>query len=260
MSALITKCDLVELSDPQSGFLSLFISIYCTMQLRDAEVVNLKSEITSNRIALDSLTKDLVEQTRSKDSFQRDFFSKFCLIVNSKKDEIRMLCGEVNRLKEEVSTLQSTLSVQNLPGMTEAQPEVIKTKKAVPRKTKASVSKGKVGVARKPSTRLRRALVEEEEEEEQEEEEEEAPSPTEAKKRGKRHGKLIEDEEEEEEEGGGEEVVPRHNKERARRGRSVTEGMSGQICMSQHHNPPPLHSTPLPPLLLHSTLLHVTFR
>jgi hypothetical protein len=121
MSALIARYDFTSSSQSSSSLSSLYHSIYGLISSKDENIRCLTKEIQSNRVALDSLSQEHIQNTQNRETFQRDFFTKFCLIVNSKKDEIKRLCGEVNQSKEQIESLKAqlaSLQEQNLRNQT----------------------------------------------------------------------------------------------------------------------------------------------
>jgi hypothetical protein len=117
MSALIARYDFVSSSESGASLSSLYQSIYGLISNKDETIRCLTKEIQSNRVALDTLSQEHIQNTQNREAFQRDFFTKFCLIVNSKKDEIKRLCGEVNQSKEQIESLKAQLTAlqeQNL--------------------------------------------------------------------------------------------------------------------------------------------------
>lgn len=110
MSALITKCEFNKSLNYNQSIFNLFNCIYGLILSKDDTITNLTNEIQANRASLDTLSQKLIENTQQREAFEKDFFTKFCLIVNSKKDEIQRLCGETNLLKEQNEALKSQLS------------------------------------------------------------------------------------------------------------------------------------------------------
>lgn len=111
MSALIARYDYLLYSHNSYGALtSLYQSLHALLANKDDHISCLKTEIQSNRSALDALCQQNLEFTKNRESFQREFFTKFCLIVNSKKDEIKRLCGEVGHYKEQMESLKAQLT------------------------------------------------------------------------------------------------------------------------------------------------------
>lgn len=110
MSSLILRYDyLLYTTNSSQSLVSFYQSIYQLLSHKDEAIISLKSEIESNRVALDTLSQQYIQMTIKKEQYQKDFFTKFCLIVNSKKDEIKRLCGEVNHYKEQIELYKTQL-------------------------------------------------------------------------------------------------------------------------------------------------------
>lgn len=107
MSALLVKCTLVASKNEAADIRGIFSSFCLISKLKNKTVDDYKSEIVATRLALDNLTAEVGDIRGSRDAFMFGFLEKFCLVVNSKKSEIKRLCDEVDRLREEIFAHQS---------------------------------------------------------------------------------------------------------------------------------------------------------
>jgi hypothetical protein len=109
MSALLVKCALTASGHEAADIRSIFSSLCLIFQLKNKTVEDYKTEIIATRLALDSITTEVADIRSTRDNFMSGFLGKFCLVVNSKKSEIKRLCDEVDRLRDQVHSLQTQL-------------------------------------------------------------------------------------------------------------------------------------------------------
>jgi hypothetical protein len=154
MSALVARYDYLLYShNSHEALTSFYNSVHSLLATKDDHIACLKNEIQANRLALDTLCQQNIEFTKNKETFQRDFFTKFCLIINSKKDEVKRLCGEIGHYKEQMEALKAqltSLQEQNLLRTSlqlRSEDEILSTSREVNPKPKPKKAPSKKRVA-----------------------------------------------------------------------------------------------------------------
>jgi len=107
ISALLAKCTLLPCAS-QIGMSKMLSSICDLLQRNDITLNSYKREVEKNREVLDRLAHEIRVYSDERETFQTSLVSKFCLVVNSKKDEIKRLCDEVSRLKKQLHEIDKT--------------------------------------------------------------------------------------------------------------------------------------------------------
>ena len=107
MMALLLKLDMTEDLDATTSLRGILAGACGACASRATALADATTEIQLNREANDSLSQTIQSYTASKEEFQNDFFKKMCLVLNSKKREVRRLQEEVSSLEDEISSLKA---------------------------------------------------------------------------------------------------------------------------------------------------------
>ena len=107
MSVLLVKCTLHACPSAEEHLRGILGSLCTVLKLKNRAIEEHRKEIISARQALDTISSEVGTIRADRDSFMSSFLAKFCLLLNSKKNEIRRLQEELSRLRNEVHCEQT---------------------------------------------------------------------------------------------------------------------------------------------------------
>jgi hypothetical protein len=110
MMALLLKLDMNENFDAATMIRGMFQGVCDQAVQSNQALLDATKEIQVNREANDKLSQSIMSFAKDKEDFQNDFFKKMCIVMNTKKREIRRLQSEVSELEDEISGLKAKLA------------------------------------------------------------------------------------------------------------------------------------------------------
>ena len=115
MMALLLKLDMNENFDAATMIRGMFQGVCDQAVQSNQALLDATKEIQVNREANDKLSQSIMSFAKDKEDFQNDFFKKMCIVMNTKKREIRRLQSEVSELEDEISGLKAKLASVSKP-------------------------------------------------------------------------------------------------------------------------------------------------
>lgn len=99
MSSLLIKTKLYESQNSENGYFMILQSVSEIQENASKKIQEYEDMISGYKDSLESVLKESSAYIEKKNAFQDEFILKLCLLLNSKKQKIRQLESQVDRLE-----------------------------------------------------------------------------------------------------------------------------------------------------------------